>query len=55
MKRIIIVVSGGVVTDVYCDDEQVTVDVLDHDRTEDRFRRTNQKLEQEIKELHEVY
>ena len=31
MSRVVIVVSGGVVTSVFSDDEEIEVDILDYD------------------------
>ena len=63
MTRIIVVVSGGNVTSVFSSDKDISVEVLDYDNAEGvdneaaemKIAELNKRLEEECKELKEIY
>jgi hypothetical protein len=55
MTRVIVEVSGGVVQAVYCDDAKVQVDLIDWDNKDDESREQNEQLEEQTKEMKEVF
>lgn len=60
MKKIIVVVDGGLVQAAYCRDQDVSIEVLDYDNFRDESCKGKEKelyegLEKEVSDLTQIY